>query len=367
MKHIKGLDTLRALAVIWVIAAHWNMFFYGTTLAGYFVRICIVPDGATAVYLFFVLSGFLITRILLNAQNKNSFKNNPSIIKNFFVRRTLRIFPIYYLCILWAYSQFPDVKQHINYFLCYACNILCYRTGTWNSASHTWTLAVEEQFYIFWPWLILYTRRKYLTTVLIACIIVGIITTYFTLKVTFEPFFVFNCLDSFGLGALYASLFLDPIKRTKFERIIKILAIFALAIYIYWKMMAYNLQFDFPVIFMKKTVDSILALWLIIITVNNKSERARKYFFENKFLNFIGTISYGIYLYHIYVGVLLYHYVDFINSAVATHHRLHDILITRGCMYIILLIILIAISWLSYKLIEQPILRLKKLFKYNSG
>ena len=367
MKHIKGLDTLRALAVIWVIAAHWNMFFYETTPIGAFMKKCIVPDGGTAVYLFFVLSGFLITRILLNAKKEDDFQNNPSIVKNFFVRRTLRIFPIYYLCILWAYTQFPDVKQHVNYFLCYACNILCYRTGTWNSSSHTWTLAVEEQFYLFWPWLILYTRRKYLTAVLTTCILIGIVTTYFTLKVTFEPFFVFNCLDSFGLGALYASVFLEPLKLARFEKTIKVIAFFALAVYIYWKIMAYNSQYDFPVIFIKKTVDSILALWLIIFTVNNKSERLRKYFFENKFLNFIGVISYGIYLYHAYVGVMLYHYVDFINSTFVTHNWLYDILITRGCMYIILLILLTGISWLSFKLIEQPIMRLKRLFKYNSG
>ena len=367
MKHIKGLDTLRALAVIWVIAAHWNMFFYEDTIPGFFIKKCIVPDGATAVYLFFVLSGFLITRILLNAKNENSFKNNTSIVKNFFIRRTLRIFPIYYLCILWAYSQFPDVKQHINYFLCYACNILCYRTGTWNSASHTWTLAVEEQFYIFWPWLILYTPRKYLNYVLITCIFTGIITTFFTLKVTFEPFFVFNCLDSFGLGALYASAFLDPGKRTKFEKTIKILAVFAFALYVYWKSIDFNQQSGYPVIFMKKTVDSILALWLIIITVNNKSELMRKYFFENKFLNFVGIISYGIYLYHPYIGIMLSHYVDFINLNIVNNHWLHDILITRGCMYIILLTFLITISWLSYRLIELPIMSLKKYFKYTSG
>ena len=98
MKHIKGLDTLRALAVIIVLTGHWNLLPAIGPVSG-FIKQYFIPDGQAAVDLFFVLSGFLITGILLKEKEAVAGNRWPAI-KKFIIRRALRIFPIYYLVVL---------------------------------------------------------------------------------------------------------------------------------------------------------------------------------------------------------------------------------------------------------------------------
>src|ERR1700751_3912592 len=148
MKHIKGFDTLRAFAVIFVIIEHWwipmemQAHITITRLVKGFV-----PDGGFGVDLFFVLSGFLITSILIDAV-KNNQEDKWKIIKNFIVRRALRIFPVYYLTIIILICiGYPYIKDNLFWFLLYISNIQVYKMQAWNAFSHTWSLSVEEQFY----------------------------------------------------------------------------------------------------------------------------------------------------------------------------------------------------------------------------
>src|SRR6185369_2455289 len=160
MKYVKGLDTLRAFAVILVLLGHWGLpVTLGST--GKFLFTGLVPNAPFGVDLFFVLSGFLITNILLNAANSN--ENRFVTMRNFIVRRTLRIFPIYYLAIFTlALIGDPFIREHLWWFLTYTSNILCFKQNSWNSFSHTWSLSVEEQFYLMWPWLMIFVRLRYL-------------------------------------------------------------------------------------------------------------------------------------------------------------------------------------------------------------
>jgi peptidoglycan/LPS O-acetylase OafA/YrhL len=93
MKYIKGLDTVRAFAVFFVIIAHWGPHTFNNAPFLTFIFTKIVPDGMFGVDVFFVLSGYLIPRILLDARQKSVENNKVSIIKNFYIRRALRIFP----------------------------------------------------------------------------------------------------------------------------------------------------------------------------------------------------------------------------------------------------------------------------------
>src|SRR6185369_11926154 len=160
--------------VFFVIADHWGPDFKEHTIP-YIFKSIFIQKGEFGVNMFFVLSGFLITSILLNEKVKNTGKQHFTIIKNFFVRRVLRIFPIYYLvillCCLFGY-QF--VIDNIAYFVTYTSNLLPYRSGQSNVLSHTWSLAVEEQFYIVWPWLIILINRKFIKYILWAAIATGI-------------------------------------------------------------------------------------------------------------------------------------------------------------------------------------------------
>ena len=366
MKQIKGLDTLRAFAVICVIIAHWGPLYYENEPVGKFIKDFFVPDGATGVYIFFTLSGFLITSILLNARFATNNPDRFGILKNFVVRRTLRIFPLYYIFMfaIMHVFDFPDVKQNLPWFLTYTSNILCYKTNNWNSASHTWTLAIEEQFYLFWPWLILFLNEKYLKYLFIVSIITGVITTYIVLRTKMEPFMVYNCIDSFAIGGFYSYARLNAERTRKFEKIVKWSAPFSLAIYFMWKISYFELHQDWC-LFMKKTVDSMLALWLIVLIIKNKSERVRKYLLENRVLNFVGKVSYCIYLIHPYLWQFAPKIIGFIRASLPNSPKLCDFLTGNTFMYCINLAIVLLISWLSYTLIEKPILSLKRFFKYS--
>lgn len=363
MKYIKGLDTLRAFAVLFVIRTHWGPVFDDSEPLGKFLTAIVFPGGEAGVYLFFVLSGFLITSLLLNARIASDGTDRPYIIKSFFVRRALRIFPIYYLFVFALYFIYPDVKEDIWYYLTYTSNILRYNTNSWaSSATHTWTLAVEEQFYLIWPFLILFINKQYLKYVFITAIAIGIISSYFVLKVKIGPFLPFNCFDAFGIGGLYAYARQNTQNCQRFERAIRLFAPWLLIPYLFWKAAVYT-HTDYG-IFLLKTTESILCIWLIILVVNNKSDNVRKYLLENRILNFIGKISYGIYLYHPYFFYADPYLIKFINTRFANYPALRDQLTCLNSLYIYHLIMLVFTAWLSYLLVEKPILRLKKGYNY---
>ena len=162
------LDALRAIAVFFVLLEHWVP---GT----YWFKI--FPYGMAGVTLFFVLSGFLITRILLRSRIKSESLNQSKLhsLKQFYIRRTLRIFPIYYITIfILLIFNINNIRQIFFWFLTYTSNIYFYLIQNWaGSLSHLWTLAVEEQFYIIWPFIILFIPKRFLFRTIILIISTG--------------------------------------------------------------------------------------------------------------------------------------------------------------------------------------------------
>ena len=370
MKKIKGLDTLRAFAVFFVIIAHMGVWFDSTSPSGKFISTVLIPDGRFGVDLFFVLSGFLITSILLNAKNTAEKTDRISVIKKFFARRTLRIFPIYYLLLFFLFAiNYPDVRRYFWYFATYTSNLLPYHTNTWNRYCHTWTLAIEEQFYLLWPWLMIMVGNKYIKYILAAAIATGIVSSYIgvTIQGHMEPFLVFNCFDAFGIGGLYAWSRLNDGPHKKLELVVKVLVIPAFCVYFYWRVQIMR-DHDFIGAFLQKTVNSIIAIWLVILVVNNRSRLTEKYLLGNKFLNYIGTISYGIYLYHFpYLGFFFARVNKFLYDITLPHPALNKIIHDSHVDYWIEISIIVGISAISYALIEKPLLNLKKYFNYYEG
>ena len=172
------------------------------------------------------------------------------------------------------------------------------------------------------------------------------------------PYLVINCFDSFGVGALYAYIRLDKEKCKQFEQYFYVF--FPLMLFIAWRLGPYS---GFPVcVIYTRFLESVTALALIILVINNTSELARKYLWENTFFNFIGKISYGIYLYHFILGPA---YDEGIKSWISGHPSAPSFIGNVYFSYCIKLTLLILICWLSFRIIEQPILRLKKRFEYK--
>ena len=364
MKYVKGFDTIRALAVAYVIVDHWGPFFKEHTVPA-FLEQAFFQGGLFGVNLFFVLSGYLITAILLNEKAKSEQiggANKFTIIKNFFARRSLRIFPIYYLAVfLCVIFNFEYVREHIWYFLTYTSNLLPYWTNEPNEFSHTWSLAVEEQFYLIWPWLIIFINKKYLKYVFGAAIVIGVVSKYMALYMFHHkyPVLVINRLDSFGVGGLYAYIRLNVERNLKFEKAFRI--VFPFLLYLAWRMTPFG---GIPVCVMyARFLDNLIAIALIMFAINNKYEWMRRYVLENPALNFIGKISYGIYLYHF---TLAPSYDGMVNTYVRTHPGVPAFVTNFYFAYSVKLTLLLLVCWLSFVLIEQPIMKLKKKFEYTS-
>ncbi len=148
--HIPCLDGLRAFAVLLVLLVHFP-YVQGSVLSKALWSVGqATRAGYIGVDLFFVLSGFLITRILLQEKTINGAID----FKSFFVKRALRILPIYYISVLVATVCFGYSSGSLASLLTFTFNFHVPFYPASNPLEHTWSLSVEEQFYLFWPFLI---------------------------------------------------------------------------------------------------------------------------------------------------------------------------------------------------------------------
>ena len=189
LKNYKELDGIRAIAALLVMMLH----FFGDEPMGGNKILDVVKVlarfGQTGVTLFFVLSGFLITRILLATKNNNNY------FKTFFIRRALRILPLYYLyliivfCIIPLFTNdFIPFKENWYYWV-YLQNFAITFNWLQNGPTHYWSLAVEEHFYLFWPLLIYYLNVKQIVRVIPVIIGLSLIIRIILLKNNYEVFF----------------------------------------------------------------------------------------------------------------------------------------------------------------------------------
>jgi len=210
------LDGLRGIAILLVTLFHYEVREWPWR-AGFAAPLwTVVREGWLGVDLFFVLSGFLITGILVDT------KSNQGYFRNFYARRTLRIFPLYFAYLAAVFLILPVLPRIAAWqaetpfdtqlwFWSYLCNLVISLRG-WGASpqlvSDTWSLAVEEQFYLIWPAVVLLSSRRTLVGICLACI-VGAIAFRTGLRLAHVPW-VANVvltparMDSLTMGALVA-------------------------------------------------------------------------------------------------------------------------------------------------------------------
>jgi peptidoglycan/LPS O-acetylase OafA/YrhL len=330
LAYIPQLDGVRAFAVTFVILAHWFAPFPST---GY------VPYGEFGVIIFFVLSGFLITTILLNykkgiEQGKGS---TGFYLGKFFKRRVLRIFPIYYLTIALVLILKPAIFEGQVWWHCaYLSNFffVLVKHGWQQPVSQWWSLSVEEQFYLIWPFVIFFINRRYLTYCILTIIIIGPLYRYFSPNHLYM-FLTPACLDALGCGALLA-LHYRKFEQLLTSRVVAIALVFLLVTILFftrYKLSIYDV-----------TVRIYLSLFSFFLIF--QAAKGFKGIFgailANPAIIYIGKISYGLYIYHLLILEFDLHIqsIFWLQSA-------------RIAM-------LLAIASVSYFFIEKPILRLKK-------
>jgi peptidoglycan/LPS O-acetylase OafA/YrhL len=329
-KHIPQLDGLRGLAVLLVLLAHSAIAFTRVPafrwIDGY---------GSLGVQIFFVLSGFLITRILLDS------KDAPHFFRNFFVRRSLRIYPLYYA--LLGFVVFSGVvHQHgVRWwpYVLYVSNIVVGNKTQPSPLGPVWSLAVEEQFYLLWPFIVSVLSRRSLERLCITMII-GAICLRFSGVLQLQNTLL--QVDALAAGALVACRF-NQIASWRVPACF-VACLLPLGIGLpggFWN----NLS---------RTVQALSSMALLVVLLGNGI--AISWLFRAPVLRYLGRISYGVYLLHSLV------FAAFLRS------RLGLSVIQSGSATAAVLCMLgefclvLAIATVSFYLFENQFLRLKRYF-----
>jgi peptidoglycan/LPS O-acetylase OafA/YrhL len=362
LRHMAQLDGLRALAAGMVVCYH----FWGPARQ-------YVHFGGIGVRVFFVLSGFLITGILLRSRLRlDSGRTAAGItLRRFYIRRVLRIFPLYYvaLAIAW-YGKVSGAREGMVWHAAYLSNVHFFlvnavRPGQWGGhVGHFWSLAVEEQFYLLWPWIILFAPRRWLPGVALGLAAVGPIFRFVVFGITgndITTVLLPGCIDSLALGAYLAMTVLPEFASHPLVRPIGPAVLWGGLLLLgasqaaeqtdgFW--MFRIVSFDLAV--------ALTGVWLVARAAEGMRGPAGK-FLELAPLRYLGTISYGVYVYHMMLPELVPRvvrrlgYPDLLAPLV---DQTLPFLIFYGAASI-------AVAAVSWHLFEGPINRLKARFEYR--
>jgi len=284
------IDSLRAFAVLGVLVHHFLPL--AKLLPEDFLTL-----GLLSVRFFFTLSGFLITGILVRGQSLGTF----------YFRRAIRIFPAYYLCLLVvSLLGAPDARRFFVWHAFYLSNVLfTFYPGSGQATGHFWTLAVEEQFYFVWPWLVLSIPVKQvwkLAVGAILCTVVFKTVIAFTLGAHLAGGLLpFACLDSLGFGALLACFAHDtklkPYRRL-FMRGALALGVFIVLCQFSMYMIGWGTRVFYSTAYLGV---SLIFVWLVGKAADGKLWKI----IEARPLLYTGKISYGLYLWHNFMPALV--------------------------------------------------------------
>jgi peptidoglycan/LPS O-acetylase OafA/YrhL len=345
MNRLPQLDAVRGLAVLLVLLHNTDV--YPALHLGF-----IAANGWMGVDLFFVLSGFLITGILVDT------KNSERYFRNFYARRCLRIWPLYYSCLLFMFVVVPLLRPSE------AGTIFEIRSAPWwafplflqnflvpvpsmatGLLGVTWSLAVEEQFYLAWPLVVRFCTESQLRKIAIAVICISPVLRYYLSLHQVEIYSNTFCrLDGLMAGALLAlvvrSARFVPAKFLTGAWLTLLvsapLALFIDTLHARW------------IVFSLVALASVSFVYLALFS----EQKLLRGMLTNRFLVYTGTISYGIYL-------LQKIPLDVVKAFHLDQHQYLAFPITAAATYLMAI--------LSWNVLEKPFLRLKRFFDQSNG
>ncbi|OYU50187.1 MAG: acyltransferase [Rhizobiales bacterium PAR1] len=357
LAYLAPMDGLRALAVLLVLWSHIPFVpeIPFTKLSWEITQKLSI--GYFGVDIFFILSGFLITRILLN-----TLENEGKIsLRTFYIKRAIRIFPVYYLCVLFYVAFFAFDGRSLVSLLTYSFNYYHALHPTPHPLEHTWSLAVEEQFYLVWPFLVAMipaARGKLITGLFIPSLAAALALAFATLmEGTLAGDMIYMSsltrMMSLSLGASLAYrenttsnlspqqacgiiglgvslLLLDFVLRS--FRIIPAAGYFQAFALVGFALLSFG------------------AVALLLSPDSRLMQKAQSFLTLSP-LRYIGRISYGLYLYH-----YLLLYVLGIQLAETEAKG------ASGSTVLAFIVLTFGLAALSFRFFEEPLLRLKSRF-----
>ncbi|RYD81951.1 MAG: acyltransferase [Verrucomicrobiaceae bacterium] len=355
--YIPEFDGLRALAALAVVLGH-------TTGGASILKLVKTPGQA--VTFFFVLSGFLITGILLGMRNRVETKTSRpgAELRIFYCRRALRIFPPFYAFLLFfLIIGTPFIVDTFWWHAAYLSNFYpAFHEPLAYPLPHFWTLAVEEQFYLLWPFIVMFVPARSLKPVLLAIISMAVVYRCFTANgsLTMHParLSTFAHLDALGMGSLLAVLMRENTEQS--ERRVRQLRWLGLWVGLPGLLLGLLLALPdggFP--YFHGTFGKLgMALFAVFILIrfSTPSDTLAARTLRSGPLRFLGQISYGIYIYH-------YPFIH-LSKGLAKQSELLSSPAARFAFVLVCTLLTATASWF---IMERPLLSLKKFVRYNAS
>jgi peptidoglycan/LPS O-acetylase OafA/YrhL len=376
--HLPALDGLRALAVFVVVEHNISLVTGDHGVLVHHLE-SMLHRGWMGVQLFFVLSGFLITRILLETQD------SPGYFSSFYSRRALRIFPLYYATLIFLFLLLPALGQtpallaedmpfsRQAWLWTYLSNWTGPRGlgGGSPPVFHFWSLAVEEQFYLLWPLVVLFCTPKRLMQVCGGVVIASLLCRAIYLAVGTDPTAIYTStlsrMDALALGALVAAWMLSPSRpqpnRTNVTRLLWVaVAITASGWLITRGFPRFTVtEESIGFTFVAAACAALLAAGVLAASVADAQGRWYRAL-AAPVLRPIAKYSYAIYVLHeplhVLVGLPLMQRWFGTTTPDVGPALVYMVVVTLASY---------GAGWLSYRLLEQPFLRLRRPTAPASG
>ena len=349
-KHIPQLDVLRGLAVLDV------MLYHASELAPSLHLGILFRFGYTGVDLFFVLSGFLITGILVES------KNHPHYFRNFYARRALRIWPIYYVLLIFTFILLPAIQPSLTSTIFEKShpwqaypfllqNLTAIGQKGFDTLRVTWSLAIEEQFYLMWPVIVWLAPRRSLKYLALGAVAISMALRWSSLYGVIPSINIYTNtltrLDGLGLGAFLAVWIPEADARVvKWGGMLVVVLCLPVTIVLMW--MNYGHWSAYALV-------SLCFAGLLCAAIN------LPWFSNSDFLRYTGRISYAMYLVH--VPIFMYVKDGWIRKLLTVRWEIVSDLL----LFAVSFALCYALAAASWHFFESKILQLKSRFQAASG
>lgn len=356
-----NLDGLRFLSFVLVFITHcMSVFFPEINKSKWYSKVVlnIFTSGEIGVSFFFVLSGFLITYLLLVEQKESAIIN----IKNFYIRRILKIWPLYYVVMLIAFFIFPHLReiaglpliQDIDPRYCFTFLNNFYKIGNHNVpliADVFWSVAIEEQFYLCLPIILVFIPNKYFFKIIGFIIIASAFFRFQFYNIIEVDFHTLGVISDMAIGALLA--YLAFFNKNFISSIQTLSKFWILIIYLFllFVICFHSLLFQFNYLFIFKRIIMSL-IFALIIAEQNYSNNSLFKISNFKAVSKLGKYTYGLYCLHSIVIILC----SWLFKKIDLNLGIWSIFFLQSSISFLLTII---VSWFSFKYFENWFLNLK--------